>query len=51
MTFLGLLELIKAGAIRATQGEHHGEIRVELLRDVDAAAILEVDFEEEGVVA
>ena len=50
VTFLGLLELIKAGAIHATQGENHGEIRVELLRDVDAAAILEVDFEEEGVV-
>ena len=49
VTFLGILELIKHGAISATQGENHGEIRVELVRNVDTNSMLELEIEEEEV--
>lgn len=51
VTFLGILELIKHGAVMAVQGENHGEIRVELIRDVDADSMLELEIEEEGELA
>ena len=43
----GSTETIKHGAVMATQGENHGEIRVELIRDVDADSMLEIEVEEE----
>ncbi|HEY8517889.1 MAG TPA: segregation/condensation protein A [Candidatus Binatia bacterium] len=45
VTFLAILELIKIGALMATQETAYGEIQVELLRDIDPDSVLTVDFE------
>lgn len=45
VTFLGILELIKHGAVRALQGETYGAIDLEMLRDVDVDELLSLDLE------
>jgi segregation and condensation protein A len=45
VTFLAILELIKHGALRAVQGETHGSIELELLREVDVDELLSLDLE------
>jgi segregation and condensation protein A len=45
VTFLAILELIKHGSLRAVQGETHGSIQVELVRDVDVEELLSLDLE------
>jgi len=46
VTFLGILELIKYGAVRARQGEIYGEIELELVGDIDADRMFELEVEE-----
>jgi len=46
VTFLAILELIKLGAVTATQQDAYGEIDVVLLRDLDPDSVLTIDFEE-----
>jgi segregation and condensation protein A len=46
VTFLAILELIKIGALTATQETAYGEIEVVLLRDIDPDRVLAIDFEE-----
>ena len=43
--FIALLELIKHGAVRATQGEIYGTIEISLVHDVDAEGLLALDVE------
>jgi segregation and condensation protein A len=45
VVFLAILELIKHGAIGASQHERAGTIDIVLLRDVDADDVLAIDFE------
>ncbi|MDG2303821.1 MAG: segregation/condensation protein A [Candidatus Binatia bacterium] len=51
VTFLGILELIKHGAVMAVQGENYGEINIELVRDVDANRMLEFELDDEEELA
>jgi segregation and condensation protein A len=46
VVFLALLELIKSGAVLATQGEVYGTIEITLVRDVDPEQLLAVPSEE-----
>jgi segregation and condensation protein A len=46
VTFLAILELIKVGAVTATQQDAYSEIDVVLLRDLDPDSVLGIDFEE-----
>jgi len=46
VTFLAILELMKIGAVMATQEAAYGRIEVVLLRDIDPDAVLTIDFEE-----
>lgn len=46
--FIALLELIKAGAVVATQGETWGRIEIALVQDVDPERLLEVSAVQEG---
>ncbi|MFP6662990.1 MAG: segregation/condensation protein A [Deltaproteobacteria bacterium] len=43
VTFLAILELVKAGAVTATQSESHAEIDILLVRDIDADEIMAID--------
>ncbi|MEW6268866.1 MAG: segregation/condensation protein A [Thermodesulfobacteriota bacterium] len=45
VTFLAILELIKVGALTATQEAAYGAIEVALLRDLDPDSVLAIDFE------
>jgi len=49
--FLGILELIKYGAVSAQQSETYGAIEIVLLREVDPAELLSVQHEAEGAQA
>ena len=46
VVFLALLELIKSGAVVATQGDTYGTIEITLLRDVDPEQLLLISSEE-----
>jgi segregation and condensation protein A len=46
VTFLAILELIKVGAVTATQEDAYGAIDVLLLRDLDPDSVLTIDFGE-----
>jgi segregation and condensation protein A len=51
ITFLALLELMKIGAVRATQGEHYGRIVIELaVEDVAAVSFGTIDEYDHTVV-
>jgi segregation and condensation protein A len=51
ITFLALLELMKIGAVRATQGEHLGRIVIELaVEDVTAVSFGTLDEYDQSVV-
>ncbi len=51
ITFLALLELMKIGAVRATQGEHYGRIVIELaVEDVTAVSFGTIDEYDHSVV-
>jgi segregation and condensation protein A len=43
VTFLAILELVKTGAVTATQSENHAEIDILLLRDIDADEVMAID--------
>lgn len=47
VVFLALLELIKSGAVTATQNVAYGTIEITLVRDVDPEALLAVASQEE----
>lgn len=47
VTFLGILELVKHGSIRAIQVEGHKDIGLELVQDIDPDRLLELDLEGE----
>jgi segregation and condensation protein A len=46
VVFLALLELIKSGAVTATQGEAYGAIDIILVRDVDPEQVLSIGAQE-----
>ena len=47
VTFLAILELVKSGAVTATQSETHAEIEILLLRDVNPDDVLSMEDVEE----
>lgn len=46
VTFLAILELIKCGAVTASQEAAYESIHIVLLRDIDPDNVLDIDFEE-----
>ena len=47
VTFLAILELVKSGAVTATQAETHAEIDILLLREVNPDDVLAIEDVEE----
>jgi segregation and condensation protein A len=48
VTFLAILELIKVGAVTASQEVAYGAIEIVLVSEIDPDSVLTIDFEEAG---